>query len=172
MKCENCNGKTIIKDNQKYHFTECGLDNVYLMNIQVRECEECGARSPRIPRLSDLHNAIGKAIALQQNPLAGKEARFLRKHLGVKAQEWAAYIQYDVATLSRCENEKQEIGRTHDALIRALYFMLLEKKTGAPVPDNLVAVLSVILHHREDSAVCIEPPFSDYTYISPSLLCA
>ncbi|HMX28257.1 MAG TPA: YgiT-type zinc finger protein, partial [Blastocatellia bacterium] len=122
MKCEMCKAETVIKREQRYHYTECGLDNVYLENIDVRVCEACGEVAPRIPRINDLHATIGQAIALQSQPLSGKEARFLRQHLGLKAKEWAAYLHIDTATLSRWENGGQTIGPQAHSLMRLMYF--------------------------------------------------
>lgn len=76
MKCDFCKSETTTERNQRYHYTECGLDNVYLENIDVRVCQACGQRSPIIPRITELHATIGQAIALQNVPLAGKESRF------------------------------------------------------------------------------------------------
>jgi hypothetical protein len=39
---------------KRYHYTECGLDNVYLENVEVRVCPACGLESPRI-RSVDTH---------------------------------------------------------------------------------------------------------------------
>ena len=77
MNCELCKGETAIERNQRYHYTECGLDNIYLENIDVRVCQACGQRSPIIPRITELHAIIGQAIALQNLPLSNKEERFL-----------------------------------------------------------------------------------------------
>ena len=52
MKCEMCKGETVIKRDHRYHYTECGLDNVYLEGIDLRVCESCGEASPRIPALT------------------------------------------------------------------------------------------------------------------------
>ncbi len=76
MNCDFCKSETAIERNQRYHYTECGLDNVYLENVDVRICSSCGERSPIIPRIIELHATIGQAIALQNVPLAGKESRF------------------------------------------------------------------------------------------------
>jgi YgiT-type zinc finger domain-containing protein len=49
--CPACMGgmKKVRKD---YVFTESGLSNVILKNIDVLQCKKCGAASPRIPRLN------------------------------------------------------------------------------------------------------------------------
>ena len=151
MKCELCKGETIIKRGQTYHYTECGLDNVYLENIEVRVCQACGEVAPRIPRIEELHATIGLAIASQQNPLLGKEARFLRQQLGLKARDWAAYLHIDVSTLSRWENGEQTIGLQSDLLMRLLYFNLLAEKSGKPLPERIAERIAAIVYQRAES---------------------
>src|SRR5262245_50441154 len=140
MKCERCKNETII-DSKRYHYTECGLDNVYLDNCEVRVCPTCGLESPRIQSINDLHAVIAEAVALQKVPLSGKEARFLRKHLGLKARVWAKYLHVDATTLSRWENDEQSIGPQSDALIRLTHCYLYCSKHGLPIHDDLVEAI-------------------------------
>ncbi len=151
MKCELCKGETIIERNQRYHYIECGLDNVYLENIDVRVCQACGQRSPIIPRITELHATIGQAVALQCVPLSGKEARFLRQHLGLKAKEWAAFLRIDTATLSRWENGGQAIGPQADSLIRLMYFYLLAEKQGRAIPEHLADQIAAVVAQKSDA---------------------
>ena len=130
MKCDRCGKATITKKRQMYQYVESGLDNLYLENIEVRVCKSCGNRSPRIPRINELHDTVARAIVLQPYPLSGKDIRFLRQHLGLKAREWAALMPVDVTTLSRWESGEQKIGPQSDSLIRLLYIRLKEETRG------------------------------------------
>jgi putative zinc finger/helix-turn-helix YgiT family protein len=130
MRCDICKGGLTTITDQLYHYTESGLDNVFLSNIEVEVCQECGAKSPSIPRIMDLHVAIARAIALQETQLHGRDARFLRKQLGLRAKEWAALIKVDAATLSRWENGNQQIGSQSDLLVRFLFIRLTEEREG------------------------------------------
>lgn len=150
MKCEFCKGETTIERNQRYHYTECGLDNVYLENVDVRVCPSCGERSPIIPRITELHATIGQAVALRNVPLAGKEARFLRQHLGLKAKEWAAFLHIDTATLSRWENDSQMIGPQADSLMRLMYFYLLAERQGRAIPEHLADQIAAVVTQKSD----------------------
>ncbi len=149
MKCDICGSKTTIRRSQRYHYTESGLDTVYLENIELRACESCDAVAPRIPRINQLHATIGRAIALQQVPLSGKEVRFLRKQLGLKARELAALLRVDVTTFSRWENEEQRIGPQSDALIRCTYFLKLAE-AGEKIPNRVVEELASIVEQRTE----------------------
>jgi putative zinc finger/helix-turn-helix YgiT family protein len=144
MKCDVCKGNTIILSGQKYHYTESGLDNVYLKDIELRLCESCGESSPRIPRILDVHAAIARAVALQPRPLRGAEIRFMRKQLGMRAGEWAGLMRVDKATFSRWENDDQQLGAQSDALLRFLYFRISEEREGKFLPDQLVARIAAV----------------------------
>ncbi len=158
MKCELCKDETIIKRGQRYHYIECGLDNVYLENLDVRVCEACGEASPRIPRINDLHAIIGQAVALQNVPLSGKEIRFLRQHLGLKAKEWAAFLHIDTATLSRWENGGQIIGPQADSLMRLMYFYLLVEKQGRAIPEHVADLVAAVVTQRSDAMALLVNP--------------
>ena len=139
MKCDICQGNIITKTQQTYHYKECGLDNVYLRNVDVRVCESCGEKSLRIPRIKELHTTIGRAVAMQPCPLRGPDIRFLRKQLGFSAREWATSLRTDVSTLSRWENDQQDIGIQSDALIRLLYFRIRDEQEGELSIDGVAA---------------------------------
>ena len=100
MKCDICQGSIVTKTQQNYHYTECGLDNVYLKNVDIRVCRACSERSVRIPHILELHATIGRAVAMQPCPLRGNDIRFLRKHVGYSAKEWARFLRTDASTLS------------------------------------------------------------------------
>ncbi len=144
MKCDICRGNIITKTQQSYQYKECGLDNVYLKNVDVRVCESCGEKNLRIPGILELHETIARGIALQPCPLRGQDIKFLRKQLGYSAKQWSAFLRIDSSTLSRWENEQQEIGPQSDGLIRLLYFRLLDESTGKVTCDPVAAASAAV----------------------------
>lgn len=64
-----------------WHYKECGLDNVYLVGIEVRTDPRTGSREPVIPQFEDLHNCIFLSLLRKRARLSGKEVRYLRRHL-------------------------------------------------------------------------------------------
>ena len=139
MKCDICQGKIVLKTQQKYHYTECGLDNVFLTNVDVMVCESCGEKSVRLPRILQLHATIGRAVALQPCPLRGQDIRFLRRQLGYNAKAWATFLRTDVSTLSRWENGKQVVSGQSDTLLRLLYFRIRDEQEGELSIDGVTA---------------------------------
>jgi YgiT-type zinc finger domain-containing protein len=154
MKCDLCQGNIVTTPQQTYQYKESGLDNVYLENVEVRVCESCGEKNLRIANILELHETIARGIALQPCPLRGQDVRFLRKQLGYSAKQWATFLRIDVSTLSRWENEQQEIGPQSDALIRFLYFRLLDESKGEVTRDQ-VAVASAAVSSACFLQVCV-----------------
>lgn len=129
MLCLNCDAEMKCQE-KTHHYKECGLDSIYLKNIEVCTCEKCGEEEIVIPNIPDLHRLIGKLLVMQKQPLSGKEVRFLRKHAGLSAKRFAEIIAVDKATLSRWENETQTISSSNDRLIRIVYCAIMEIPTN------------------------------------------
>jgi YgiT-type zinc finger domain-containing protein len=144
MKCDVCQGNIVTKRQQTYHYTECGLDNVYLKNVDVRVCLSCKARTVRIPRILVLYATIGRAVAMQPCPLRGQDVRFLRKQLGYSAKEWATFLRTDASTLSRWENGQQDIGSQSDTLLRLLYFRIRDEQEGTLTSDRVAEAAAAV----------------------------
>jgi len=119
MKCPNCNSETVSIKN-KHHYTECGLDDVFLEGVNVYECS-CGEEFVSIPAIPELHSLIGLILLKKKSLLNNKEIRFLRKNMGLTATKLSEIIGVDIATVSRWENKNQQIDKSHDRLIRLIY---------------------------------------------------
>jgi len=105
---------------ENYNYLESGLDNVILKGIDVFRCS-CGEEVARIPSIGELHRLIGLKLVKKDSLLNGKEIRFLRKNIGVSAQKLARQMGVDNATISRWENNKQRITKSHDLHLRLIY---------------------------------------------------
>lgn len=125
MKCPFCNRKIIFKEDT-YHYTESGLDDVYLIT-DVYKCK-CGEIIADIPKIYRLHELIAKKIVKKGSMLTGKEIKFLRKQLHFKATELAFILGVNKVTVSRWENEETEIGVANDKLIRMIYMQICQEK--------------------------------------------
>ena len=119
MKCPTCNKKMDCKTG-KYQYSESGLDNVYLLGVEVCKCS-CGERSVSIPAIMELHRVIGIALVTKDTALTGKEIKFLRKNIGISGKVFAEVIGIDRSTLSRWENDNQVVSKSNDRLIRLVY---------------------------------------------------
>jgi putative transcriptional regulator len=145
MKCDVCRkGELRTRSQQTYRYKECGLDNVYLLNLEFQVCDACGTKVPRLKRMPELHATIARAIAMQPCPLRGQDIRFLRKQLGYSAKEWATLLRTNASTLSRWENNQQEIGPQSDSLIRLLYFRIRDEKEGTLSKESVVTAAAAV----------------------------
>lgn len=119
MNCHVCNAE-MRESKEQYHYTESGLDNIYLEDIIVYYCE-CGEFCTNTPEIIELQTLIGKLIVQKTTPLNGKEIVFLRKNIGFNAIKFAENIGIDKSTLSRWENNNQSPSKSNDRFIRLLY---------------------------------------------------
>jgi putative zinc finger/helix-turn-helix YgiT family protein len=149
MKCPNCKSKMMCRAGD-YHYTESGLNNIYLSGIEIYHCP-CGEEIINLPAVTQLHALIAFKLIKQRHPLNGKEIRFLRKNIGLTAKKLGEYIGIDNATISRWEKDAQPISSPHDRLLRLLYLNM----KGIPQEE----INTVI---REDFAAIsceqVEPP--------------
>ena len=155
MKCDLCEAEMTLKRAEFFRYVESGLPNVFLSGIEVEECPNGHGQSPRIPRILALHEMIAEAVCVQPSPLTGAEARFLRKELGMKAKDWAAYLHVDVATLSRWENGEQTIGAISDVFLRTSFLLLRASRSGASLRDDLREKLTDIAQQQEERPAMI-----------------
>ena len=116
------NGKKI------YHYKQCGLDSVYLLNGFTEHKTEYG-NAISFKNVKELHKAISLVIIRQEGKLSGKEFRFLRKELELTQEQLAKYLGFTVLEINRWENEKNKLNPACDRLIRLLY---IEHSLGNP----------------------------------------
>ncbi|HTY65519.1 MAG TPA: helix-turn-helix domain-containing protein [Alphaproteobacteria bacterium] len=111
-------GKKIAS--KPYHYTQCGLDDVYLLNGVKRHKTPYGS-GVAIEKVEELHEAIAHYMCLNKALLNGKEFRFLRKLMDLTQSDVATYMGCDVQSVARWEKGKTEINGAADKLLRLLY---------------------------------------------------
>jgi len=114
-KCLRC-GEPYRITTEDYHYLESGLDNLWICGVEVYRCQ-CG-ESAAVPQPIEIHRAVAKCLLMSKTPLSGKEIRFLRKHIAMKAIDFAKRIGVDNATVSRWENAKEHPSDVADRAIR------------------------------------------------------
>ncbi|HET6619161.1 MAG TPA: helix-turn-helix domain-containing protein [Dongiaceae bacterium] len=108
-----------------YHYTECGLDYVYL--VDGFEVAETGYGSVvRVANAGKLDRAIALAVVRRQSRLTGQEVRFLRGILDMTQAELGNALGKDAQSVARWEKGKTELPPTEDIAIRQIYL----EKTG------------------------------------------
>lgn len=105
---------------ERYHYTQCGLDHVFLMNGFEWNASPRG-KTIAIKDIDTLHSAIGLHLSRHRKALSGKELRFLRQEMLMSQATLAHLLDVSEQTVHRWEAEKTSCPRAADALIRRLY---------------------------------------------------
>jgi transcriptional regulator with XRE-family HTH domain len=134
--------------NDAYHYTECGLDNVFIEGMSVVQ-DHSGEDTVTIPAIGLLHKVIAEGIVQLPSKMTGKELRFLRTEMGLTQEKLAETLKVTLLTVSRWEREENPIKDTAEMLIRLMAIKRLdlgaemdvdsvsEKVTAAPRTDAI-----------------------------------
>ncbi len=119
-----------------YHYTSCGLDNVFLRNGFTRTETPYGT-AVSIEDVEGLHLAIASDLLRQKTPLTGAQFRFLRKEQDLTQAEIGAILGVSEQTIAAWEKQRDtHVQRMADISIRAYYFAHRQAVQGAqPIPD-------------------------------------
>jgi len=102
-----------------YHYTECGLPNIWLAN-GYQTLETPYGPATRVERADVLHKAIALSIVRDRPRLTGSEFRFLRIELDLSQARLAGYFGYDAQSVAIWE-KKGKVPKWADRFLRALY---------------------------------------------------
>lgn len=111
-----------------YHYTDSGLDNIWLAN-GYEEHHEDGEVFVGIHDIDGLHEQIGLAIANKSNDINPQEFKFLRLELNLSQAKLGQLLGVSDQTVARWEKGENEITRTGDVILRALYKESLENES-------------------------------------------
>jgi putative transcriptional regulator len=104
-----------------YHYTESGLDNIYLLNGFKIHRTPYG-KGVSIENTAGLHRMIGRWLVDLPNPLNGAELRFLRLEMDLSQARLAAIIGSTEQSVRRWEKARlQPVQGPADRIVRALY---------------------------------------------------
>lgn len=104
-----------------YHYTDSGLDNIYLVNGFVEHKTAYGV-GVAIEDLDGLHRAIGKWLATVPKAITGAELRFLRHELDLSQKKLGLMMGKSEQAIGRWERAKSKpIDPAADRLIRIFY---------------------------------------------------
>ena len=130
-----------------YHYAECGLDDVYLLNGFEYHATAYGL-GVSIHDVDGLHRTIALDLVRGKRLLSGREIRFLRKEMDLSQEGLAMLLGNSAQTVARWEKGQTEVPGSADRLIRLLY---LEQVAGEPQVRELLEVLShldVLAHEQ------------------------
>jgi DNA-binding transcriptional regulator YiaG len=105
---------------QCYHYTESGLDYIWLDNGYYFH-ETSRGRGVSIEDLDGLHRAIGLHIANRKGQMTGAEVRFLRHELDWSQIVLANFLGVTDQTVARWEKGTVDIPPPEQKLLSGLY---------------------------------------------------
>ncbi|HXG79592.1 MAG TPA: helix-turn-helix domain-containing protein [Methyloceanibacter sp.] len=106
--------------NQPFHYKQCGLDNIYLMNGYCIEQTAYG-EAVSIRDADELHKAIGVYLVQHRKVLSAKEVRFLRKQLELTQAELGSLMGQSSQQVARWEKGQSGIQGPADRLLRFIF---------------------------------------------------
>ena len=107
-------------DKPPYHYTMCGLDDIYLTSGYDRTDTEYGG-GVTIHDLDGLHRAIGEYLVYWKKALSAKEVRFLRHEMDLSQAQLGDLLRVTDQTVARWEKGEVDIPGPADLVLRALY---------------------------------------------------
>lgn len=87
-----------------YHYTGCGLKNVFLAN-GYKETRTLHGQGISIVDLEGLHDTIAKVLVSKPAPLSGEELRFLRNELDLSQKALAKTLGISEQSIARWEKQ-------------------------------------------------------------------
>jgi transcriptional regulator with XRE-family HTH domain len=103
----------------EHHYTECGLQNVYIVGIDTMTDDE-GDEVILVRAINQLHQVIAEGIVSHSKGMDGSELRFLRTEMGLTQSELAALVHRDKQSIGRWERSENEIDSVSEAVVRKL----------------------------------------------------
>jgi DNA-binding transcriptional regulator YiaG len=130
-----------------YHYTESGLQNVYLSN-GFKSRKVAGGVAVAIVDADGLHQAIGRNIA-SKGYMTGAEFRFLRKELDFSQGRFGALIGASEEAVSLWERR----GRVPKSACRLMQALYLETVDGNVRVKELIERLANLDREHQDRVI-------------------
>lgn len=117
----------VSNDTPPYHYTQCGLDDIYLLNgfNTYVVGDEVGFA---VQDADGLHKVIALNIVRNKALLCGKEVRFLRKLLDLTQAELAGFLGYSSQQVARWEKDQGTINPSAERFLRVICTVSLEEE--------------------------------------------
>lgn len=104
-----------------YHYTDCGLLNVYLRNGYTIKETKYG-EAVAIHNLENLHQVLGMELVNNTPYLSGKEMKFLRKELDLSQKRLGEILGVSEMSIRNWESDRDNnISKPSERLLRILY---------------------------------------------------
>lgn len=141
-----------------YHYTESGLDNVWLEDGFIIEDHKNYGPLLSITNVRGLHEAIGRWLVGQPRALNGAEFRYLRTELDLSQKSLAVVLGVTEQAVAKWEKvrDKSVANKSAERLLRLAYINYLDGKPEfSAVIDRLTQldadIAEMELHLRKEN---------------------
>lgn len=135
MKLQNFHRPSEAVSAEPLHYTDCGLDSIYLINgftITIEDDEEYVS----VTDINGLHRTIGMQIVMDKKAPTGREIRFLRDEMRLSQADLGALLSVSDQSVARWEKGHTDIPGTAVLSIKVIY---LHSLIPEPFRDAAVA---------------------------------
>lgn len=127
----------------KYHYTECGLNNIYLINgFEIIKTED-GGEEVYIHDIHGLHKIIGRTLVFKRGLLAGNEIKFIRTTLDLSQKRLGELLGLDYQTILGWEKNKSPISKTADHFLKMIFFSYTNKEQDCTIYDKINEIADI-----------------------------
>ncbi|WP_421857755.1 helix-turn-helix domain-containing protein [Oricola sp.] len=150
------------------HYTDCGLDNIYLSNgFEIEEID--GEQTLSVANLDGLHAAIGLHIVLERKAPSPKELRFLRNELDMSQAELAQVLGVSDQTVARWEKGQCDANGAGVFGLRMIYLLSLTPERDRDALLNNILERLKRLTERDETDDNITLTYFGQKWHSPKL---
>lgn len=141
---------------KQYHYTECGLDNIYLVN--GFEITGTGDNAEIfIHDINGLHKVIGTLLIEKPGLLSGKEIKFIRTSLDFSQTTLGQLLGgYDYQSILRWEKGNGEVPAAADRLLKMLFFDFLYPEQNPRIRELITNIAEAEAKKDEDNYIKIQ----------------
>jgi DNA-binding transcriptional regulator YiaG len=142
-----------------YHYTESGLDNVWLCS-GFHWADGPRGQQVMIERIDALQRSIGLLLVARKKHLSGKEHRFLRIEMQMSPAALATLLGVSEQAVVRWERSTtDQIPKPAEALVRALYRQHLDANDQtASRLRRMLQELAALEDKAEEIVLASKPP--------------
>lgn len=128
---------------KKYHYTESGLKNVYLVNgFEIIKTDN-NNKEIFIYDIHGLHKAIGTSLIFKKGLLAGDEIKFIRTTLDLSQKSLGKLLGLDYQSILGWEKNKTPISKTADHFLKVIFFSYLYKDDNSVIYDKINEIAAI-----------------------------
>ncbi|WP_413726735.1 hypothetical protein [Sodalis sp. RH16] len=121
-----------------FHYKDCGLSIVWLINGYVQEKMNKGF-AYRIEDKSGLHRLIAKALINRRGSLTGREMYFIRSEMNLLTRELGEKMGVGATIVSQWEQSCHPLPRGADIALRTIYVGLLLEESERELHVHLLS---------------------------------